>query len=288
MSFYKMVDDRVELARRLEALIEESAETTARAVAAFFAPLSELFSEEAWHEDELLRRRLLVRWVATLRREMVGAARAHRSETRRLDALRARRDEAVAATYSELVEIRRQARRLYGKRTPTVLGLRGRTHRKPYPLARQAGTAVYCLSEPLTESRASSGLEVRRQAWLEALEPLHDLLEPAIEAVARGKAATQVTLQTKDQAIKDFDKHFGNIGRYVQCAYRLVGLDELAARVPPREPRKSRRQTKARPARQAPSAPATDRTPLADVVDLGRWMKRRLLRIAIGSRRQQA
>jgi len=37
MSFYKMVDDRVELARRLEALIEDNAETTARALAALFA-----------------------------------------------------------------------------------------------------------------------------------------------------------------------------------------------------------------------------------------------------------
>jgi hypothetical protein len=286
MSFYKMIEDRVELARRLEALVEENAEATARALAAFFAPLAESVPEQVLYEDELLRQRLLVRWVAKVRREMADAAAAHQAAERELEALRVRRDEAVAATYAELVEIRRQARGLLGKKAPSVLGLSGRTRRKPRPLARQARTAVRWLSEPVTAPPAGSGLAVRQAIWLEDLEPLRELLEPAIEAVIHGEATTLVTLRDKRRAMKEFDRHFGNVGRYVLVTYQLVGRDDLAALVPQREPRKSRRKSKTRPPRQPRSAAASDRGPLADVVDLGRWVKQRLLRLGTGLRRR--
>jgi hypothetical protein len=67
-------------------------------LAAFFAPLAESVPEHVLYEDELLRQRLLVRWVVKVRREMVDAAAAHQAAERELDVLRVRRDEAVATS----------------------------------------------------------------------------------------------------------------------------------------------------------------------------------------------
>lgn len=292
MSSFKMVDDRVELARQLEALIEVNAETTARALAAFFVPLYESVSEEELYENELLRQRLLVRLVAKLRRQMTDAARAHGAENRKLDALRAQRDAKVTALYDELVEIRRQARAFYVDRAPAVVGIRGRTRRKPYPLARQARLALDCLAEPTDGSRESSARDLaRRRSWSETLEPLHAAVKPAIQAVAYGKAATIATLKAKHEAMKDFDLHFGHVGRYVMRAYQLAGLDELAARVPPRVARKDRRKSSSRPIRlseEIQRLPRQRLLDLANVVDLGRWVKQRLQRLGTASRRRRA
>jgi hypothetical protein len=148
-------------------------------------------------------------------------------------------------------------------------------------------TAVHCLSEPVAVCLPGSWLAVRQEVWSRTLEPFVEVLEPAIEAVTRGKAGTLVTLKGKRQAMKGFDKHFGRICRYLKANYQLVGLDELAAQVPPSEPRKSRRKTAVRPARQARSALDAGRGPLANVVDLGRWVTKRLLGLGIGGARRR-
>ncbi len=281
MSSFKMVDDRVELAHRLETFIEGNAETAARALAALFAPLFESVSEEVLYETELLRQRLLVRLVARLRRQLTDAAQTHGAETRKLDSVRARRDTAVTELYDQLVEIRRQARAFYGARAATVVGLRGRTRRKPYPLARQARLALGCLGEPADGSRTSSDLDLaRRRSWSETLEPPHAAIEPALEAVAYGKTATLVTLEAKHAAMKDFDLRFGRAGRYVKSAYELAGLDKLAAR-----------KSSSRPLRlseEMQRSPRQRLLDLANVVDLGRWVKRRLLRLETDSGRRRA
>ncbi len=286
-STFKMVDDRAQLARRLEALIEDNAEDTARSMAALFSAIPGTIPEQVWYEDELLRQRLLARRVARLRRAMVDASREHFASNRKLEALRVRRDETVAKAYSELVEIRRQARRLLAKKAPSVLGLRGRTRRKPRPLLRQIRTVVDCLSEPVTTIPTGSGLEVRLAIWMQTLEPLVEVLESSIEAVTRGQTGAVVTLKGKRQAMGEFDQHFGRIGRFLKATYQLVGLDELAAQVPPSEPRQSRRKTEVRPARKVRSKAGADRGPLANVVDLGRWVKQRLLGLGAETRRRR-
>jgi hypothetical protein len=291
MSAFKMVDDRAELARRLEALIEDNAETTARALSTLLASFASV-SEEVLYEHELLRQQLLVRLVAELRGTMAAAAEAHRAESRRLDALRARRDATVSELYAELVDVRGQARRFYGDRAATVVGLRGRTHRKPWRLASQARLAVDCLAESVDGSGTISELDLaRRRSWSDTLRPLQATIEPALAAVASGKAATIATLKAKAEAIADFDLRFGRVGRYVQRAYELAGLDELASRVPPRVARRDRRKSPAGRIRRSDEIELLPRgrlPGLADAVDFGRWIKQRLLRLRSGAGRRQA
>ncbi len=70
----------------------------------------------------------------------------------------------------------------------------------------------------------------------------------------------------------------GRAGRYVKSACELAGLAELAARVPPRVARKDRRKSSSRPLRlseEMQRSPRQRLLDLANVVDLGRWVKRR-------------
>ncbi len=291
MSFYKMIDDRAELARRLEAVLTDHAETAARSLAELFASLSEGITQEEWYENELLRQQRLARWIGALRREMVAAGDAHYDEERRLEVLRGHREDLRKALYEELVEVRRQARCHYTDRATRILGIRGRTHRKPRPLARQARLAIHCLEEPTEEWREIPGFEARRRGWLKSLEPLRNELDAAIEAVVHGHRKSQVTLETKQRTMKTFDGHFGRAGRYVIATYELIGRHDLAALVPPRVARKDRRKSRqqlSRPAERSQSPKKERSTAMAKVIDLRRWIERKLASFTTDPRRRRA
>ena len=273
---FKMVDDRVILARRLETLIESHAETAAQALAGFFAEYSEL-PEELWLENELLRQRLLVRGVRKARRELVATAEATIAAQRSLDARLTEQGSAVTELHDRLVDARREARDRYGVEASTIFGVKGRTSRNSGPLAHQTRHALLCLATPATAGYFS-GLDASCQAWSRELAPALAALDRVQTAVLQARSAKLLPVVRKQEALKRFDHVYGTVGRYVLATYRLVRLDELAAQVPPRTVRPEARDETLAVSPYGHSA--SESRPLAKVVEIGQFLGRRLRRLA--------
>lgn len=186
---------------------------------------------------------------------LVQADQAHEREKGRSRPVRRELDEATAALYREIVDLRRAVDLVGGQPALAKLGLKGITTREPLALCR-VGDAVHTRLPALaSELSTRRGLVFDASAYLGPVAAATSRLENAREAWVRKGRERDITLMDKLRAMSAFDTCYLSVARALEALFRLAGMDELADRVRPRRRRGPSRDADETP-RRDPDEPA--------------------------------
>lgn len=138
---------------------------------------------------------------------------------------RLRREEATAALYGKLIEVREVLRGFYGAELAGALaGIDGATPQDPLTLHSQAVSALERLRDPdpeLPPQRITS-IQLDRNALADELQPFVAELGAILEDLKREARERESTKGVRDEAIGAFDTAARGVARV------LIGYDELA------------------------------------------------------------
>ncbi len=137
---------------------------------------------------------------------------------------------------AKILSLRSTFRGLFGEESVRSVGLDFNVAQDVEGILRQ--------SEIIQDRIRSSTFDLTSKEWLDVVldrNALADALEPGISAlrdaldlvVARRKQLDSAKVR-KDQALKEFDRQFMLIARYLEASFRMVGETELADRIRPR------------------------------------------------------
>lgn len=180
---------------------------------------------------------------------LVQADQAHEREKASGRPVRRELDEATAALYREIVDLRRAVDVVGGRPALVKLGLAGITTREPVALCR-VGDAVHTRLPGLaSELSTKRGLVFDASAYLGPVAAATSRLDSAHEAWVRKGRERDMTLMDKLRAMSAFDACYLSVAHALEALFRLAGMDELADRVRPR-----RRRAPARGANETPGS----------------------------------
>lgn len=186
-------------------------------------------------------------WLKRRTDEMVQADADNAKELGDDRLIRDERDDAAAAVYKALVDLRQVLVACFGKQVLPSFGITGDTPRDPVVLARAGAAAVKHLRVFVAEGGRFTFLPAE---WVERLNPSVVRLQEAVKAVAQDVRENQLALEKKTNAIEAYDFAFRSVANFLTGLFSAAGRDDLAKRVRP----SSRRPGQT--AEQAPAAPA--------------------------------
>lgn len=186
-------------------------------------------------------------WLRRRADEMVEADAENARELGDDRLVRDERDDAAAAVYKILVDLREVLVACFGKQVLRLFGIEGETPRDPVVLARTGDAALKQLRLFVPEGGRFTFLPAE---WVERLAPAVTRLQTALTAVAQDVRENQLALEKKTKAIDAYDFAFRSVANFLTGLFAAAGRDDLAKRVRP----SSRRPGQT--AEQAPAAPA--------------------------------
>ncbi|WP_441289159.1 hypothetical protein ACSRUE_46555 [Sorangium sp. KYC3313] len=248
----KLVTDRQKSANSVVA----SGETHAGRIAAELeALLSPHLRKGEKMPDVSLFTHIVARALAEARDRMVAADEAHQAELADDAAPREARDEAAAALYTELTELREWLTGLYGAAALARLGFTDATPRDPAQLERFAGEVARALGARDLPKPRRKGIRWDTEETVLRIEGLRGALRGHLKDVAREAREAEATLLAKTAAIAAYDDRFSRAATFLVGLFRLAGHPELAARVRPSSRRPGQIEADAPPAEPGGEAP---------------------------------
>lgn len=192
--------------------------------------------------DFVTLQRQLARYLELRLQALEAADHAHLQELDDDREPRLRREEATAALYSKLIEVRELLRGFYGAELAGALvGIDGATPQDPLTLHSQAVSGLERLRDPdpdLPPQRITS-VALDRNALADEVQPFVDELGAILEDVKREARERESTKRQRDQAIEEFDAAVGGIGRILIGHDELAGFPDFAQKVRLTLPRRS-------------------------------------------------
>lgn len=190
---------------------------------------------------------------------LVAADMAHEIEKADDRPVRGEVDEAAAALYRELVDLRRAVAAVGGARALALAGLTGVTTREHTALLRLGRDVQDRLPVLASQISPRRGLSFDAAAYAAPLAAATNRLDDAQYAWLHEVRQREVTLMLKNEAMAAYDACYQEVAGALEALFRLAGLGELADRVrPPRRRRKGERDADATPETRAPGSRATD------------------------------
>lgn len=176
---------------------------------------------------------LVARYLAGSTDALTAADEKNISELADDDQARDARDEAVAALYAALGDLREWVIALFGSASLRVLGFSGPTPQEPAALARFAGEVASALSSGKLPKTKRPGIKWDPAEAVAELNVAREALQKHLTTVAREAREAQVTLSAKNAAIADYDERFARTANFYAGLFRLAGQSDLADRVRP-------------------------------------------------------
>lgn len=257
----KLVTNRLRAARQVEASAAQHAETIAAGLAEKLG--GELAAGETL-PDLALVIRLLGRHLARRGQEMSASDRADTDERADANAPRLTRDQAVAALYDKIVEVRRTVEALYGpEKSVTIFGFKGATPQRAAALSAHGKQMIDRLRKPLRPLPPPNlpGLAADPARWAAEIEHHQQALEQALGELVRKKRHAETSLSHKHEALQSFDEAYVQVGRSLEGLFALAGQKALSDRVRPAHDWAYRRAKKRRQREKKESA--ADPAPMA-------------------------
>lgn len=175
------------------------------------------------------------------RQKMVEADETHLAEIQEDWRVREARDDAAAAAYQDLLNLRGMVEAaLHPRAAESLLGIRGLTPREPLALAKTLQATIRRLRADdvdLPEIRIA-GMVQDWEVLTRALEERHDALQAAIDAVVAEVEAAKRRRRAKERAIQRYrDAAVGWTG-VVRHLLIAAGLRDAADELPATSPRR--------------------------------------------------
>lgn len=220
-----------------------SVEVVASAAEAHAAKVSEAFGKIVGGHvegkekvpDLGLALQLVARALRAANERLLTADDAHQRELSDDAEPRERRDEAVTELIAEVVGIRSTIQAVFGPAGLRLVGLSGPTPTDAAAIEPHARRLLAALKDPdLTWPKPlKKGVKVDTSSWASDLEGPLETLSSSLRDVAREAREAQATLSAKNAALAHNDDLFARSATFISAALRLVGEDDLAARVRP-------------------------------------------------------
>lgn len=225
----KMVNDR----QRATRIVVEAASTHADAVG---AELDRLLAPPLPEDGPggmagIIRR--LGQTLLASGEELVDADRAHEAEKADDAAVRRALEEAIEATYREVVDFRTGLEAVGGTEALVDAGITGTTPREPIALSRMGRVLLDVLPSLIDLPVARRGLMFDAMSYSVPLTEAVERLDGAQVAMRREERELESTLMIKHRVIAAHDMRFLTIARTLESLFRLAGFEELADRVRP-------------------------------------------------------
>jgi len=186
---------------------------------------------------------------------------AHEAELADDASPRRTRDEASEALAAALVDLRSAVGLLYGPAVAGTLGFDGATPRDPTAVATLARRVLERLPELSGATPLTPGLTFDPAPLRDTITTELDLLDPALQQVARESREAEHTLVAKQATIAEYDATFRAVATSLEGLFTLAGATELADRVRP-----SRRRPGLVEDEPTPTPPADADAPEPDAV----------------------
>jgi hypothetical protein len=176
---------------------------------------------------------LVARYLGTSTDAMIAADEKNLLELADDDAIRDARDEAAAALYSTLGDLREWVTALFGTAALRALGFSGPTPQEPVALSRFAGEVVSALSSTKLPKPKRPGIKWDPADTVAEIKAAREALDKLLTGVARELREAQGTLTAKNAAITEHDERFSRAASFYAGLFRLAGQSDLADRVRP-------------------------------------------------------
>lgn len=169
-------------------------------------------------------------WLKRRTEEMVEADAENARELGDDRLVRDERDDAAAAVYKTLVDLREVLVACFGKPVLRLFGIEGRTPEDPVVLARAGDAALKQLRLFVPEGGRFTFLPAE---WVERLAPAVARLQSALTVVARDVRENQLALEKKTKAVEAYDFAFRAVANFLTGLFAAAGREDLAKRVRP-------------------------------------------------------
>ena len=227
----KMVTDRVRGSDSVREALTNLGPEVASKAEALFAP--HVRKGEVMPDLGLLAS-LMERLLGARSEAMEKADSAHDAELADDAEPRAERDDAAAATYAALVDVKQSTVTLFGERWVGKLKLPTQIPQDPSALSRLAPDVIKAIQEAkLPKPRLPGVKSFDRTPWISQLEEPAKKLAKALKGVTREVREAQKTLVDKTRAIAAYDDGFSKGVAVATALLRLVGEQEHAERLRP-------------------------------------------------------
>ncbi|HZF53798.1 MAG TPA: hypothetical protein VE093_34375 [Polyangiaceae bacterium] len=174
---------------------------------------------------------LVARYLGTSTDAMIAADEKNLLELAGDDAARNDRDEAAAALYAAVGDLREWVTALFGTAALRALGFSGPTPQEPVALSRFAGEVISALTSPKLPKPKRPGVKWDPADTVAELKAARETLDLA--GVAPEAREAQGTLAAKNTAIAEYDERFARTAGFYAGLFRLAGQADLADRVRP-------------------------------------------------------
>ncbi len=147
----------------------------------------------------------------------------------------ARRQSLTASLIGKLVNLHRTCRGYLGEEDLHVLGLDGRTARRPQAVLKQSRAIATSLGQLDLELDCPQWPDMMTWLRQQAKILLPDIreLSRTMQAIEEQRRQTRADADARKDAIADFDRSYLAIGNVVEGMLRMAGLDAEADRVHP-------------------------------------------------------
>lgn len=234
----KQVVDRQKAAQAIAAAAETHASEIIQGLSARFTPLLQR-GEKA--PDLSLLCELLLRETEASTGRLVAAEESYQHELLDDEAPRRERDEATAALYDSLVELREVLVGVFGASVLQGVGLEQSTPRDPVQLSRLGGQVAQALPAVKLPPARVPGAALDVKAIAAELVKKRARLDAALGAVARETREAQAALSLRNAALVEFDQTQGGVAAVLAGLLQLAGKPDLAERVRPTVTRRAGR-----------------------------------------------
>ncbi|MCK6586215.1 MAG: hypothetical protein L6Q76_01385 [Polyangiaceae bacterium] len=226
----KLVVDRQKSAQAVIAAGETNASLIADELQKLLAP--HLRKSEQIPDIDLLID-LVARYLATSTDSMIAADEKNLRELADDEAARNARDEAAAALYASVGDLREWLTALYGTAALRTLGFSGPTPQEPVALSRYAGEIIAALTGVKLPKPKRAGIKWDPADTVAELRSARDALDGHLAGIAREVREAQGTLAAKNAAMAEHDERFARAAGFYAGLFRLAGQADLADKVRP-------------------------------------------------------
>ncbi len=225
------VGRRESLSIELEETLANARTETVDGVGEFLSPILKGEERSALEVSlDLYRRKM-----AWARESLVTVEETYLEGVARVGELCARRESLTAILAAKLVNLHRTCRGYLGEEQLHVLGLDGRTARRPKAVLQQSRAITTSLGQLDLELDCPQWPDM--MAWLrrQAKILLPDIreLSRTMQAIEEQRRQTRADADARKNAIAAFDRSYLAIGNVVEGMLRMAGLDAEADRVHP-------------------------------------------------------
>lgn len=176
---------------------------------------------------------LVARYLGTSTDAMIAADEKNLLELAGDDAARNDRDEAAAALYAAVGDLREWVTALFGTAALRALGFSGPTPQEPAALSRFAGEVISALTSPKLPKPKRAGIKWDPADAIAELKAAREALDKHLAGVAPEAREAQGTLAAKNTSIAEYDERFARTAGFYAGLFRLAGQADLADRVRP-------------------------------------------------------